>query len=173
MAVDETLAWTRPNFFALRFELASSTGIVARVGINGIGPDRHALAETEAGTWRFDLFPLSRVDVPITPLDGGDPVAVYSRANPVEVRFLDGETFHFRAENPLKTFLEDSSGRVVFSVEMVEAFPRWRAEIKLESDPLDTAKLAILLASSCCYLVFNSTHRDVAGLAEKSSVQGG
>jgi hypothetical protein len=173
LVVDETLAWTRPNFLELQFELVSSTAVVARVGIKGIGPERHVLAESDVGTWRIDLFPMDRKDVPITSVDGGDPVAIYWRGNPVEVRFFDGQTYRFRTESAAKTMIEDSSGTLVFSIEIVESFPRWRVEMKLETNVLEAPKVAILLASACCYLVFTNTNRIAASIAEQSSVQGG
>jgi hypothetical protein len=62
---EEVPAWSRPNFFALRYELADSRGVLARIGVHGIGGGRHVLAETGEGSWRFGIFPLDQPEVPI------------------------------------------------------------------------------------------------------------
>ena len=151
---EETLSWTRPNFFALRYELAGSTGPVARVSVNGIGPGRHVLAELAESVLRIDLFPLQRQDVPILRIDETNPIAIYHRGSPVQVRFAEGGEYEFRTENAFKTVLQTLEARPVFTLEQVEAFPRWRVEMKLEQDAYALRELPALVAAACCFLVF-------------------
>jgi hypothetical protein len=151
---EEVPAWSRPNFFALRYELADSRGVLARIGVHGIGGDRHVLAETAEGSWKFGIFPLNQPEVPIWPSSEDEPIAHYQRGPTVQVRFVDGPEFQIRKEGTLKTFLEDLNAQPVLTVEQVEAFPRWRAEMKLEPDALQLPQLPLLVACVGCVLVF-------------------
>ncbi len=151
---EETLSWTRPNFFALRYELAGLAGPVARVSVNGIGSARHVLAELAESALRIDLFPLQRQDVPILRMDETNPIAIYHRSNPVQVRFAEGGVYEFRTESAFKTVLQTLEAQPVFTLEQVEAFPRWRVEMKLKQDAYALGDLPVLLAAACCFLVF-------------------
>jgi hypothetical protein len=149
-----TLVWTRPNFFAFRYELVYSAGPVGRLSVHGIGAARYALMETSEGCWRFAIFPLERREVPVSRESDGEAVAVFQRINPPTVQFQDGPAFHFQPQSPVETVLSDGEGHKVFTVELVEAFPRWRADLKLEPEMLALAQLPVLLAAACCNLVF-------------------
>jgi hypothetical protein len=153
-----TLVWTRPNFFAFRYELVCSAGPVGRLTVHGIGTDRYALMETSEGCWRFAIFPLERREVPVSKeRDGegeGEPVAMFDRVDPASVRFQEGAVFRFQPRNATETVLSDAEGSAIFIVELVEAFPRWRADLKLEPEVLSLPEAPILLAAACCNLVF-------------------
>ncbi len=151
---EEPLAWTRPNFFALRYELAGSAGVVERLSVSGIGADRQIVLETGEGAWRFELFPLDRRIVPVYRGDNPDPIAEYDRGNPVQVRFTSGTQYEFRVESPLKTVLVNGEQQTVFTLEQVEAFPKWRVEIKVEPGARELSDLPVLWGAACCSLVF-------------------
>lgn len=149
-----TLVWTRPNFFAFQYELVCSAGPVGRLSVHGIGADRYALMETSEGGWRFAIFPLDRREVPVSKEGDGEPVALFDRVDPASVRFQEGPVFHFQRRNATETALSDAAGSAIFIVELVEAFPRWRVDLKLEPEVLSLPEAPILLGAACCNLVF-------------------
>lgn len=152
----ETLAWTRPNFFALRYELSGSQGVFEILRVQGIGPDRQVLAETASGAWRIELFPMDRPVVPVFRVGEPDPVAEYDRRDGMQLRLTVGAHYQLRRETPLKMILEDGEHLPIFTLEQVDAFPRWRVEVKLEATAPALPELPILLAAACCSLVFSS-----------------
>lgn len=152
---EEPLSWTRPNFFAIRYELTSSAGVVVRLGVQGIGPERHILAETAEAEWRLDLFPLNRPRIPIFRVGNQDPVGFYVRDHPTLVESASGRVFQFRTESALKTVVELPDLSPIFTLEQVEAFPRWRVETRLEPHAADLPELPMVLAAACCFLVFS------------------
>lgn len=150
---DHALIWTRPNFFELRYELTCSSdaspGVVAKISISGMGESKHALAETADGTWKFEVFPFATQNVLITRAEDHVEVGRYGRQPPLEIRFVTGASYrlnHTRLENP--------EGRPVLSFEQLEAFPRWKAELKLEPGAIEIAELPVLVVSTCCIRVF-------------------
>lgn len=151
---EETLIWTRPNFFAFRYELVCGAGPLARLSVHGIGAARHALMETAEASWRLDVFPLERREVPVLREGDADPIAIYHRVNPAFVQFQDGLLFQFQPRSAVETVLSGVDGRTIFTVELVEAFPRWRQDLKLEPEALVMPQAPVLLAAACCNLVF-------------------
>jgi hypothetical protein len=150
-----TLVWTRPNFFAFRYELVCSAGPLARLSVNGIGAARYALMETSEESWRLAVFPLERREVPVSRAGGdADPVAIFNRVHPASVQFQGGPLFQFQPQSPVETILSGGDGQTIFTVELVEAFPRWRADLKLEPQALSLPEVPVLLAAACCNLVF-------------------
>lgn len=146
---DQVLIWTRPNFFELRYELMCERGVVARVSVNGMGESRHALAETADDIWKFEVFPFATQNVLITRAGDHSEVGHYDRQPPLEIHFVSGASYRLN-----HTEMEDQEGRPVFSFEQLEAFPRWRAELKLDSTAIAIAELPVLIVSACCIRVF-------------------
>lgn len=146
---DQVLTWTRPNFFELRYELMCDRGVVARVSVSGMGESKHALAETADDTWKFEVFPFATQNVLITRAQDHSEVGRYGRQPPLEIRFVSGTSYRLN-----HTKLEDQAGRPVLSFEQLEAFPRWRAEMKLDPSAIDLADLPVLVVSACCIRVF-------------------
>jgi hypothetical protein len=101
------------------------------------------------------MFPLERREVPISREGQEGLTAKYVRGETPEIAFEDGSRFSFGLLAPPKTVLADTEGRTVFTVEQVEEFPRWRADLKLEQDALMRDQLPVLLAAVCCQLVFD------------------
>jgi len=153
---DQTLAWTRPNFLTLRYELLAGENVVEVLRVEGIGPGRRVLAETGTSSWRFDLFPMDRPVVPVFRDDESEPVAEYDRRQNMQLRLVNGAQYELTPESPLKMTLADAEHRPVFSLEQVDAFPRWRVEIKLQPAAERMPDLPMLLAAACCSLVFPS-----------------
>ena len=151
---ESTLVWTRPNFFAFRYELVCSAGPLARLSVHGIGPARYAVMETSDGAWRLAIFPLERREVPVTREGDADPLALFNRVHPASVQFQDGPLFQFQPQTAVETVLKDPENQTIFTVELVEAFPRWRADLKLEPQALSMPEVPVLLAAACCNLVF-------------------
>ena len=129
-------------------------GLVARVSVQGIGEARYILGENAGGAWKFSAFPLSRPDLPISDLTGDSKIVQYVRGVSPTVRFDDGEEFHFRKESSLRTVLESSTLRTVFTLERIEFFPKWRFEMKLESGASELARLPVLIAAAGFLLMF-------------------
>jgi hypothetical protein len=150
---DQVLTWTRPNFFELRYELLCSVGglqgVVARVSINGMGDSKHALAETAEGGWKFQVFPFASQNVLITRAEDHSEVGHYVRQTPLEICFVGGVCYQLN-----HTKLEDREGRPVLSFDQLEAFPRWKAELKLAPSAIEISELPVLVASTCCIHVF-------------------
>jgi hypothetical protein len=151
---ESTLVWTRPNFFAFRYELVCSAGPLARLSVNGIGAARYALMETSEEAFRLEVFPLERREVPVFREGGADAIAIFNRIHPASVQFQDGPLFQFQPRTAMETVLKTAGDETIFTVELVEAFPRWRADLKLEPQALSLPEVAVLLAASCCNLVF-------------------
>jgi len=131
-----------------------SAGPLARLSVNGIGAARYALMETAGESWRFGMFPLERREVPVSREAGAEPVAIYHRVDPAFVQFQDGPLYRFQPQSAVETVLKDADDQPVFTVELVEAFPRWRADLKLEAQALLMPEVPVLLAAACCNLVF-------------------
>jgi hypothetical protein len=146
---DEVLAWIRPNFFELRYELLCSMGVVARVSISGMGESKHALAETADGGWKFEVFPFASQNVLITRAEDHAEIGRYVRQTPLEIGFVNGASYRLN-----DTKLEDQDGQPVFSFEQLEAFPKWKAELKLDPRARDLPELPVLVVSACCIRVF-------------------
>lgn len=146
---EQVLTWSRPSFFELRYELTCSQGQVARVTISGMGESKHALAETADGSWNFHVFPFASRNVLITRAGDHAEVGRYVRQSPFEITFVDGVSYRLNNTN-----LETCEGRPVFSFQQLEAFPKWRAELKLDPGARDLPELPVLVVSTCCIRVF-------------------
>ncbi len=84
---EETITWTRPNYFAFRYELVCSSGVLARLSVLGIGAERYVRTETAEASWRFDMFPLDRGDVPVSREGQEGRIAIYHRRDPPKWNF--------------------------------------------------------------------------------------
>ena len=146
---DQVLTWTRPNFFELRYELMCARGVAARVSVNGMRESKHALALTAEDAWKFQVFPFASQNVVITRAEDHSEVGHYDRKPPLEICFVSGATYRLN-----HTRMEDQEGRPVLSFEQLEAFPRWKAELKLDPSAIDIAELPVLVVSACCIRVF-------------------
>lgn len=146
---DQVLTWMRPHFFELRYELSCPAGMVARVSISGMGASRHALAETAGGGWKLQVFPFASQNVIITRAGDHAEVGRYVRQPPLDIHFVNGASYRFNGAR-----LEDQEERPVFSLEQVEAFPKWKAELKLEPAVRDLPELPVLVVAACCIRVF-------------------
>lgn len=152
----ETLTWTRPNFFALRYELSCPSGMLARIRVEGIGLNRIVAADSADGTCILGVFPLDRHEVPISVGGQPEPIARYYREEPVEVRFQDGRRYQFRLCAGERAMFDADEDRGVFTVEQAEYFPRWSVDLKLEPSAQQLTWLPVLLFTACCVLVFDS-----------------
>lgn len=151
---ETTLAWTRPNFFELRYELSAPSGVLLRLSVEGIRPERHIRIDTADRSWKIDAFPLQKRESPVFEADLPDPIAFYLGGPEPGVRLAGGETYRFRSEPPQKTVCETSEGELVFALERVEFFPRWRLEMELTPRARSLPEFPILIACTCCSLVF-------------------
>lgn len=152
---EETLSWTRPNFFELRYQLAGPAGVAARISVTGIGSQRRVLGETAQGSWFFQVFPLDQPDVRIWPVSEAQPVGHYRRGPNLDIHLEEHIGFQYRKENALKSLMEDCEGNLVLSLEQVEAFPRWRVEMKLAPGRVSLPETPLLIACCGCILVFD------------------
>ena len=124
------------------------------MSVQGIGEARYVLGENSGAALKLGAFPLYGQDVRISDLLGGGEIAQYVRVAGPGVRFSDGEEFHFRKESLVKTVLESSTSRTVFTLERTEFFPKWRFEMKLESGAPAIAHLPVLIAAAGLLLMF-------------------
>lgn len=152
---EETLAWTRPNFLELSYELSAPTGVVVRVNVEGIGPERRIRAATANVVWTIDAFPLDRLESPIVEAGEDETVAIYVREQPPCLSFVQGPVFRYRIESAECLVCETLDGKAVFTVERAEFFPLWRWELKLGGEALAVPELPLLLACTCCVLFFS------------------
>ena len=159
-SLEDPLTWTRPDFLALRYELRSPAGLVATVSVSGMGDAKHARGETSEGAWRFQVFPFAADMVAIQRDEDSVEVGTYLRQPPFEIR-LDGAGCYRMADasavnsaSLLVSTLEDESGQPVFSFEPLDTFPRWQAEVKLDTRAIDLRELPVLLIAVCCLSVF-------------------
>jgi hypothetical protein len=151
----EVLSWTRPNFFALRYELGSAAGTVLALSVQGIGQSRYVLAESSERAWRFAVFPVDATEVIISQPDDFTEVARYTRTKPARIRLAAGAEFELRFVTAGVQVLEDSTHQALFLMEQVEAFPRWKVDVKLEAEAASRPELPLLAAAAGCALVFN------------------
>ncbi len=154
--VEQVLTWTRPDFLILRYELRSLEGLIAHVSVSGMGEAKHALGESSEGAWRFEVFPFASDIVSIKRNQDDVEVGSYLRQPPFEIRLAETGTYRITGPELSKpqSTVEDDSGNPVFSFEQIESFPRWQAEVKLDSRAIGIVDLPILVISACCIRVF-------------------